>query len=238
VKFKLSRAAALILPLSLALAASGGALAQTKAAVKKSGGAVESKSKPEPKAEPKPESKSEPKSEAKSEPKAAPLTAMAGPGKWVPADLSISGHGCSVLIPGDYTLSEFLPPSGKLFCFKGPAHPDKRSAVFNVTIAPSQKGSDIPAERKVMDVMLNPHRISLTDYKEQKEPIFVNDGHSFKGMSFSGKGKDGKQNSGFVYLTQDKDTYFILFALDEEPFASKALPLLLKSARGCQIKKQ
>ncbi|MBS1992879.1 MAG: hypothetical protein JSS86_01965 [Cyanobacteria bacterium SZAS LIN-2] len=172
-------------------------------------------------------------------PKAAPSpsTGMAGPGKWVPADLTISGHGCTVLVPGDYSLSEFLPPTGKLFCFKGPAHPDNKTAVFNVTIAPCQKGSDIPSERTVMDVMLNPHR-KLNGYKEQKEPIFTNEGHSFKGMSFSGKGKDGKQTSGFVYLTQDKDTYYILFAQDEEPFASKSLPLLLKTARGCQIKKQ
>ncbi|MBS2010067.1 MAG: hypothetical protein JST01_23665 [Cyanobacteria bacterium SZAS TMP-1] len=173
----------------------------------------------------------------KAAPSPSPSTGMAGPGKWVPADLTISGHGCTVLVPGDYSLSEFLPPTGKLFCFKGPAHPDNKTAVFNVTIAPCQKGSDIPSERTVMDVMLNPHR-KLNGYKEQKEPIFTNEGHSFKGMSFSGKGKDGKQTSGFVYLTQDKDTYYILFAQDEEPFASKSLPLLLKTARGCQIKKQ
>ena len=243
--FKLSRPAVLLLSLGLMLAASDAAFAQP-APIKPASGPAKNPAKSPAKSTIQNAAKStQPKSEgdnktvkSETDSKAAPLTAMAGPGKWVPADLSISGHGCSVLIPGDYSLNEFLPPSGKLFCFKGPNHPDKKAAVFNVTIAPSQKGVDIPPERQVMDVMLNPHRKSLIDYKEQKEPIFVNDGHSFKGMSFSGKAKDGKQSSGFVYLTQDKDTYFILFALDEEPFASKSLPLLLKSARGCQIKKQ
>jgi len=239
VNFKLSRLGSLLLSLSLVLSASGMALGQPKAPVKAAAKPVTREvTKVETKVETKVGTKVASGAEAKAgDPKIATTTGMAGAGKWVPADLSITGHSCSVLIPGDYTLSEFVPPSGKIFCFKGAPHPDKRSSVFNVTIAPSQKGVDIPAERTVMDVMLKPHR-SLTDYKEQKEASFVNDGHSFKGMSFSGKAKDGKVSSGFVYLTQDKDTYFILFGQDQEPFASKSLPLLIKSAHSCQIKKQ
>jgi len=241
VNFKLSRFGSLLLSISLVLSASGMALGQPKAPVKAAVKPVTREAtKNLSKEATKVETKVGPKVVTGAEtvdPKIATATGMAGAGKWVPADLSISGHSCSVLIPGDYTLSEFLPPSGKIFCFKGALRPDKRSSVFNVTIAPSQKGVDIPSERTVMDVMLKPHR-SLTDYKEQKEASFVNDGHSFKGMSFTGKTKDGKLSSGFVYLTQDKDTYFILFGQDQEPFASKSLPLLIKSAHSCQIKKQ
>jgi hypothetical protein len=164
-------------------------------------------------------------------------TAMAGPGKLVPADLSYSGHGCTILMPGDYRLGEFLLPTGKLFCFKGPEHPNKKTAVFNVTIAPTPKGADIPGERAMMDIMLDPQKTGLTNYKEQKEPVFTNGGHSFKGVSFSGQKKGGEDRHGFVYLTQDKDTFFVVFAQDEAPFADHSLPILLKTTQGCQIKK-
>jgi hypothetical protein len=163
-------------------------------------------------------------------------TGMAGPGKWVPADLTFSGHSCTVLVPGDYSLGEFLAPNSKLFCFKGPQHADKKSAVFNITIVASPKGSDIPGERALMDMMLNPQRSGLTGYKEQKEPIFTNGSHSFKGVSFSGQVKGGEDRRGFTYLTQDKDTFFVVFVQDEMPFADSSLPLLLKAAKGCQIK--
>jgi hypothetical protein len=192
-------------------------------------------------------------------------TGMAGPGKLVPAELRILGRGCTVLVPGDYRLSEFVEPGCKLFCFRGPEHPDKQTAVFNVSIATTPTGAAIPSEREMMETMLNPHRSSLANYKEQKEPLFTNGGHAFKGMSFSGTvkenqvskdskdskaGKDSKDSKdskasktpkvavnrrGFVYLSQDKDTFFILFGLDEEPYAEKSMPILLKTAASCSI---
>jgi hypothetical protein len=186
-----------------------------------------------------PPAKSKPAAEKPGEKKAdeKPKSAMAGAGKMVPADLEFQGHSCTLSVPGDYQLSEYITHEGKLFCFKGPIHPDIKTSVFNVTIVPSPKGANLPGERELMDTMLKHQKTSLKEYKETKEPLFTNGGHSFKGVSFAGKGDGGEKRHGFVYLTQDKDTFFILFAQDEEPFSDKTLPLLIKSAQGCQIKK-
>ncbi|MBU6452600.1 MAG: hypothetical protein KGS72_12515 [Cyanobacteria bacterium REEB67] len=160
---------------------------------------------------------------------------MAGPDKLVPADLSINGHRCKVAIPGDYSLMEFTPPQGKLFSFRGPLHASKDRAFFNVTILSSPAGEPMPSERTMMDVMLNPQRKQLAKYQEEKQPLFMSGTHSFKGMSFSGVNREGHAMKGFVYLTQDRDTFFILFAQDEQPFADQSLPRLLISAKACHI---
>lgn len=169
-------------------------------------------------------------------PAGEPKSGMAGPGKLVPADLDYEGHACSVLVPGDYRLKEFILPDGKVFCFAGEAHPDVKAPVFNITIVPPKKGADLPGERHWIDAMLDHQRTSLKNYKEEKEPLFSTGGHSFKGMSFSGKAADGELRHGFVLISQDKDTFFIVYGQDEEPFSKTALPLLMKSAMGVQIK--
>jgi hypothetical protein len=160
---------------------------------------------------------------------------MAGPNKLVPADLTMNGHTCRVAIPGDYSLVEFTPPQGKLYSFRGPLHPSKDRAFFNVTIIASPAGEPIPSERTMMDVMLNPQRKQLAKYEEEKQPLFMSGKHSFKGMKFSGINRQGRNMKGFVYLTQDRDTFFILFAQDEQPFADQSIPRLLISAKACHI---
>ena len=160
---------------------------------------------------------------------------MAGADKLVPADLSFQGHGCKIDIPGDYFLNEYAPPIGKLFSFKGPLHPSKDRAVLNLTIMPSPPGTVIPGERAMIDVMLNPYRQSLSKYQEDKEPSFMSGSSNFKGFNFSGVSHDGRATRGFVYLTQVRDTFFIIFASDEMPFADQSLPVLRRSTRACQI---
>lgn len=167
---------------------------------------------------------------------APPKSGMAGAGKLVPADLDYQGHACSVLIPGDYRLREYILPDGKIFCFAGETHPDLKAPVFNITIIPGKKGDDLPGERHWIDAMLNPQKSALKNYKEEKVPLFTNGGHSFKGMTFAGKAADGENRHGFVLISQDKDSFFIVHAQDEEPFSNTAIPLLMKSARGIQIK--
>jgi len=162
----------------------------------------------------------------------------AGPGKLVPADLEYMGHECHILIPGDFSLQEFVSPSGKIFCFNSPWHSDKTRAVINVNIIPPDKKGECSSERALMDAMLDAHRKSLKNYKEVKEANFSNNGHEFKGYSYSGATEQKKNEHGFVFLTQDKTTFFILFGQDEEPYSTKSLPLLLNSAKGCEIKKK
>ena len=163
---------------------------------------------------------------------------MAGAGKLVPAELEHNTHKINISIPGDFFLNEYALPTGKVFAFKGMLHEDKTRAVINVTIVPdvaAAPGALVDGERGMLEVIVAAPRQELKNYKEEKLPLFMSGSHSFKGVSFSGMQANGKQAKGFVYLTQARDTFFIIFAQDEMPFADQSMPLLLKQARACQL---
>jgi hypothetical protein len=176
--------------------------------------------------------------QAKAGPQMGDLAHMAGAGKLVPAELSYNGHVLTISIPGDFFLSEYLLSSGKVFSFKGMPHEDKSRAILNVTVVPdvaAGPGALIDGERGMIDVILAAPRKDLKNYKEEKLPLFMSATHSFKGLSFEGLQANGKNVKGFVYVTQAKDTFFIIFGQDELPFAEQSIPLLLKQARACRL---